>query len=114
MKRRLALVAVAATALAGCMWLGQPAAVEPVAPPGPAGAGAGNADPSGLGTLRIRVKWPARDLPNFHAQVIPLWSQGKVAFGVYAPSEAERGKPPVYTPEGAAKVAGQNSPPRSS
>ncbi len=72
MKRRLALVAVAATALAGCMWLGQPAAVEPVAPPGPAGAGAGNADPSGLGTLRIRVKWPARDLPNFHAQVIPL------------------------------------------
>ncbi len=40
-----------------------------------------------------------------HAQVIPLWSQGKVAFGVYAPSEAERGKPPVYTPDGAAKVA---------
>ena len=22
-----------------------------------------------------------------HAQVIPLWSQGKVAFGVYAPNE---------------------------
>ena len=40
-----------------------------------------------------------------NAQVIPLWSAGKVAFGVYAPSEAERGKPPVYTPEGAAKVA---------
>jgi 2-keto-3-deoxy-L-rhamnonate aldolase RhmA len=40
------------------------------------------------------------------AQVIPLWSQGKVAFGVYAPSEAERGKPAVYTPDGAAKVAG--------
>lgn len=39
------------------------------------------------------------------AQVIDLWSNGKVAFGVYAPSEAERGKPPVYTPEGAAKVA---------
>lgn len=39
------------------------------------------------------------------AQVLELWPQGKVAFGVYAPSEAERGKPPVYTPEGAAKVA---------
>jgi 2-keto-3-deoxy-L-rhamnonate aldolase RhmA len=39
------------------------------------------------------------------AQVIDLWSSGKVAFGVYAPSEAERGKPPVYTPDGAAKVA---------
>ena len=39
------------------------------------------------------------------AQVLDLWPQGKVAFGVYAPSEAERGKPPVYTPEGAAKVA---------
>jgi 2-keto-3-deoxy-L-rhamnonate aldolase RhmA len=40
-----------------------------------------------------------------HAQVLDLWPQGKVAFGVYAPSEAERGKPPVYTPDGAAKVA---------
>ena len=39
------------------------------------------------------------------AQVIPLWNQGKVAFGVYAPSEAPRGSPPVYTAEGAAKVA---------
>lgn len=39
------------------------------------------------------------------AQVLDLWPQGKVAFGVYAPSEAERGKPPVYTPEGAATVA---------
>lgn len=39
------------------------------------------------------------------AQVLDLWPQGKVAFGIYAPSEAERGKPPVYTPEGAAKVA---------
>lgn len=39
------------------------------------------------------------------AQVLDLWPQGKIAFGVYAPSEAERGKPPVYTPEGAAKVA---------
>jgi 2-keto-3-deoxy-L-rhamnonate aldolase RhmA len=40
-----------------------------------------------------------------NAQVLDLWPKGKVAFGVYAPSEAERGKPPVYTPEGAAKVA---------
>ena len=40
-----------------------------------------------------------------NAQVLELWPQGKVAFGVYAPSEAERGKPPVYTPDGAAKVA---------
>jgi 2-keto-3-deoxy-L-rhamnonate aldolase RhmA len=40
-----------------------------------------------------------------HAQVLELWPQGKVAFGVYAPSEAERGKPPVYSAEGAAKVA---------
>jgi 2-keto-3-deoxy-L-rhamnonate aldolase RhmA len=39
------------------------------------------------------------------AQVLDLWPNGKVAFGVYAPSEAERGKPPVYTPDGAAKVA---------
>src|SRR5688500_8400744 len=39
------------------------------------------------------------------AQVLDLWPQGKVAFGVYAPSEAPRGAPPVYTPEGAAKVA---------
>src|ERR671913_957251 len=36
-----------------------------------------------------------------HAQVLDLWPQGKVAFGVYAPSEAERGKPPVYTAAGA-------------
>ena len=40
-----------------------------------------------------------------HAQVLDLWPQGKVAFGVYAPSEAERGKPPVYTVAGAAKAA---------
>ena len=40
-----------------------------------------------------------------NAQVLDLWPQGKIAFGVYAPSEGERGKPPVYTPEGAAKVA---------
>jgi 2-keto-3-deoxy-L-rhamnonate aldolase RhmA len=39
------------------------------------------------------------------AQVLNLWPQGRVAFGVYAPSEARRGAPPVYTPEGAAKVA---------
>jgi 2-keto-3-deoxy-L-rhamnonate aldolase RhmA len=39
------------------------------------------------------------------AQVLDLWPQGKVAFGVYAPSEAERGKPPVYTADGAAKAA---------
>jgi 2-keto-3-deoxy-L-rhamnonate aldolase RhmA len=39
------------------------------------------------------------------AQVLDLWPQGKIAFGVYAPSEAERGKPPVYTADGAAKVA---------
>jgi hypothetical protein len=37
------------------------------------------------------------------------WPQGKVAFGVYAPSEAERGQPPKYTPEGAAKVAANRS-----
>jgi len=40
-----------------------------------------------------------------NAQVLDLWPQGKIAFGVYAPSEAERGQPPKYTPEGAAKVA---------
>lgn len=40
-----------------------------------------------------------------HAQVLDLWPTGKVAFGVYAPSEAERGQPPKYTPDGAAKVA---------
>ena len=39
------------------------------------------------------------------AQVLDLWPQGKVAFGVYAPSEGERGQPPKYTPEGAAKLA---------
>jgi hypothetical protein len=39
------------------------------------------------------------------AQVIPLWNQGTVAFGVYAPSEAPRGAPAVYSVEGAAKVA---------
>jgi 2-keto-3-deoxy-L-rhamnonate aldolase RhmA len=38
-------------------------------------------------------------------QVIDLWPQGRVAFGVYAPSEAPRGAPPVYTAEGAAKVS---------
>ena len=40
-----------------------------------------------------------------NAQVLDLWPQGKVAFGVYAPSEAPRGAPPVYSTEGAAKVA---------
>ena len=40
-----------------------------------------------------------------NAQVLELWPQGKIAFGVYAPSEAERGQPPKYTPDGAAKVA---------
>lgn len=39
------------------------------------------------------------------AQVLDLWPNGKVAFGVYAPSEAERGKPPVYTVVGAATAA---------
>lgn len=43
--------------------------------------------------------------PTASAQVIELWSSGKPAFGVYAPSEGERGQPPKYTPEGAAKVA---------
>ncbi len=37
--------------------------------------------------------------------MLDLWPQGKVAFGVYAPSEAERGKPPVYTAAGAATAA---------
>jgi 2-keto-3-deoxy-L-rhamnonate aldolase RhmA len=41
-----------------------------------------------------------------NAQVIPLWNQGKVAFGVYAPSEAPRGSPAVYSVDGATKVAG--------
>src|SRR5688572_26001321 len=40
-----------------------------------------------------------------NAQVLDLWPNGKVAFGVYAPSEAPRGSPPVYSAEGAAKVA---------
>jgi len=40
-----------------------------------------------------------------NAQVIDVWKTGKPAFGIYAPSEAERGQPPRYTPEGAAKVA---------
>lgn len=40
-----------------------------------------------------------------NAQVLDLWPQGKVAFGVYAPSEAERGQPPVYTAAGAATAA---------
>jgi len=40
-----------------------------------------------------------------NAQVIEVWAKGKPAFGVYAPSEGERGQPPKYTPEGAAKVA---------
>jgi 2-keto-3-deoxy-L-rhamnonate aldolase RhmA len=39
------------------------------------------------------------------AQVLDLWPNGKVAFGVYAPSEAPRGAPPVYSADGAAKVA---------
>jgi 2-keto-3-deoxy-L-rhamnonate aldolase RhmA len=43
--------------------------------------------------------------PTAGAQVIDLWSTGKTAFGVYAPSEGERGQPPRYTPDGAAKVA---------
>jgi 2-keto-3-deoxy-L-rhamnonate aldolase RhmA len=41
-----------------------------------------------------------------NAQVLDVWKTGKAAFGVYAPSEGERGQPPKYTPEGAAKVAG--------
>ena len=40
-----------------------------------------------------------------NAQVIEVWAKGKPAFGVYAPSEGERGQPPRYTPDGAAKVA---------
>lgn len=43
--------------------------------------------------------------PAAHAQVIEVWATGKPAFGVYAPSEGERGQPPRYTPDGAAKVA---------
>ena len=39
------------------------------------------------------------------AQVLDLWPNGKAAFGVYAPSEAPRGSPPVYSAQGAAKVA---------
>ena len=39
------------------------------------------------------------------AQVLDVWKTGKPAFGIYAPSESERGQPPKYTPEGAAKVA---------
>lgn len=43
--------------------------------------------------------------PVAHAQVLDVWKAGKPAFGIYAPSEAERGQPAKYTPEGAAKVA---------
>ena len=37
--------------------------------------------------------------------MLDVWKTGKPAFGVYAPSESERGQPPKYTPEGAQKVA---------
>ncbi len=40
-----------------------------------------------------------------NAQVLDAWKAGKPAFGIYAPSEAERGQPAKYTPEGAKKVA---------
>jgi 2-keto-3-deoxy-L-rhamnonate aldolase RhmA len=40
-----------------------------------------------------------------NAQVLDVWKTGKPAFGVYAPSEAERGQPAKYTPDGAKKVA---------
>src|SRR5262245_43785408 len=39
------------------------------------------------------------------AQVLDVWKTGKPAFGIYAPSESERGQPAKYTPEGAKKVA---------
>lgn len=42
------------------------------------------------------------------AQVIPLWSQGRVAFGVYAPNENAPGTPrpkPLYTVGGGEKLA---------
>ena len=37
--------------------------------------------------------------------VIDLWSQGKAVFGIYAPSEAPRGAPAVYTVEGGEKLS---------
>jgi 2-keto-3-deoxy-L-rhamnonate aldolase RhmA len=43
--------------------------------------------------------------PVADAQVLEVWKTGKPVFGIYAPSEAERGQPPKYTPEGAKKVA---------
>ena len=43
--------------------------------------------------------------PAANAQVLDVWKTGKPAFGVYAPSEAERGQPAKYTPDGAKKVA---------
>ena len=35
-----------------------------------------------------------------------LWTRGKTAFGVFAPSEAERGQPAVYSTAGARALAG--------
>lgn len=43
--------------------------------------------------------------PAASAQVLDVWKTGKPAFGIYAPSESERGQPPKYTPEGAKKIA---------
>ena len=37
---------------------------------------------------------------------VELWTRGKTAFGVFAPSEAERGQPAVYSTAGARALAG--------
>lgn len=53
--------------------------------------------------LALALLFVSATLAN--AQVLDVWKAGKPAFGVYAPSESERGQPPKYTPEGAKKVA---------
>ena len=56
--------------------------------------------------LLAAIPAPRRTAAQAHQNaVIDLWAQGKPAFGVYAPNEAVRGQPPVYTREGGQKLA---------
>jgi 2-keto-3-deoxy-L-rhamnonate aldolase RhmA len=39
------------------------------------------------------------------SSAVDLWTRGETAFGVFAPSEAERGQPAIYTAAGARRLA---------
>ena len=68
--------------------------------------------PAALCAAAVLLPSPVRTDTQRHARMVDLrssavdlWTRGETAFGVFAPSQAERGQPAVYTAAGAGRLA---------